>query len=119
YRYYAKNGPDYLRNETIDDAQGGSAYIQSEPYGVLLGIMPWNFPYYQVARFAAPNLMIGNTVLLKHAGICPESAATMEQIFLDAGFPEGAYQYLCLHRSGRRDYYPPPGGHGGFADRFG
>lgn len=91
YRYYAKNGPDYLRNETIDDAQGGSAYIQSEPYGVLLGIMPWNFPYYQVARFAAPNLMIGNTVLLKHAGICPESAATMEQIFLDAGFPEGAY----------------------------
>src|SRR5699024_11492540 len=87
----ARHGLDYRRYEPIGDAQGGSADIQSEPYGVLLGIMPWNFPYYQVARFAAPNLMIGNTVLLKHAGICPESAATKEQIFLDAGFPERAY----------------------------
>jgi succinate-semialdehyde dehydrogenase/glutarate-semialdehyde dehydrogenase len=58
---------------------------------VLLGIMPWNFPYYQVARFAGPNLIIGNTILLKHAPQCPESAAAIEQIFLDAGFPAGAY----------------------------
>lgn len=91
YRYYAKNGPAYLADEPIEDTKNGTAYIQSEPYGVLLGIMPWNFPYYQVARFAAPNLMIGNTVLLKHAGICPESAQAMEQIFHDAGFPTGAY----------------------------
>ncbi|GAA2045451.1 NAD-dependent succinate-semialdehyde dehydrogenase [Yaniella flava] len=94
YRYYAKNGPTYLENEPIEDVQSGWAYIQNEPYGVLLGIMPWNFPYYQVARFAAPNLMIGNTVLLKHAGICPESVAAMEDIFREAGFPEGAFTKL-------------------------
>ncbi|NWN87361.1 MAG: NAD-dependent succinate-semialdehyde dehydrogenase [Micrococcaceae bacterium] len=94
YRYYAKNGPTYLENEPIEDVQSGWAYIQNEPYGVLLGIMPWNFPYYQVARFAAPNLMIGNTVLLKHAGICPESVAAMEDIFREAGFLEGAFTKL-------------------------
>ena len=59
--------------------------------GVLLGIMPWNFPYYQVARFAGPNLIIGNTILLKHAPQCPESAEALQEIFLDAGFPAGAY----------------------------
>ena len=91
YRYYADNGPTYLQDEPVEDAKSGSAYVQNEPYGVLLGIMPWNFPYYQVARFAAPNLMIGNTVLLKHAQICPESAQVMEDIFHEAGFPTGAY----------------------------
>ena len=60
--------------------------------GALLGIMPWNFPYYQVARFAGPNLLIGNTIVLKHAPQCPESAAAIQQIFDDAGFPEGAYE---------------------------
>ena len=65
--------------------------IHKDPVGALLGIMPWNFPYYQVARFAAPNLMIGNTIVLKHAPQCPESAAAMEQIFLDAGLLDGAY----------------------------
>ncbi len=59
--------------------------------GVLLGIMPWNYPYYQVARFAGPNLVIGNTILLKHAPQCPESAAAMEEIFQQAGFPADAY----------------------------
>lgn len=91
YRYYAKNGPTYLENEPVEDVKSGSAYVENEPYGVLLGIMPWNFPYYQVARFAAPNVMIGNTVLLKHAQICPESAQAMEDIFREAGFPAGAY----------------------------
>jgi succinate-semialdehyde dehydrogenase/glutarate-semialdehyde dehydrogenase len=56
--------------------------------------MPWNFPYYQVARFAGPNLVIGNTILLKHAPQCPESAEAMQQMFDDAGFPEGAYQNI-------------------------
>ena len=69
----------------------GSAVIRRSSLGVLLGVMPWNFPYYQVARFAGPNLIIGNTILLKHAEQCPESAAAIEQIFLDAGFPAGAY----------------------------
>jgi succinate-semialdehyde dehydrogenase/glutarate-semialdehyde dehydrogenase len=67
------------------------AFVRRSPFGVLLGIMPWNYPYYQVARFAGPNLVIGNTILLKHAPQCPESAEAMEQIFHDAGFPAGAY----------------------------
>lgn len=91
YRYYAKSGPRYLEDEPIDVMSGGSAVIRKEGLGVLLGIMPWNFPYYQVARFVAPNLMNGNTILLKHAPQCPESALAIEQIFKDAGAPEGAY----------------------------
>jgi succinate-semialdehyde dehydrogenase / glutarate-semialdehyde dehydrogenase len=58
---------------------------------VLLGIMPWNFPYYQVARFGGPNLIIGNTILLKHAPQCPESAEALQELYLEAGFPDGAY----------------------------
>ena len=65
--------------------------MRKTPVGALLGIMPWNYPYYQVARFAAPNLMIGNTIILKHAPQCPESALAMEQIFRDAGLPDDAY----------------------------
>ena len=91
YRYYAEHGVEYLADEEVAVASGGRAVVRNEPYGVLLGIMPWNFPYYQVARFAAPNLMVGNTILLKHAPQCPESAAAMEQLFRDAGLPEGAY----------------------------
>jgi succinate-semialdehyde dehydrogenase/glutarate-semialdehyde dehydrogenase len=68
--------------------------VRKAPIGVLLGIMPWNFPYYQVARFAAPNLALGNTILLKHAPQCPESSAAIEQMYADAGFPAGAYVNL-------------------------
>src|SRR5699024_1587671 len=57
----------------------------------LFGVMPWNFPFYQVARFAAPNLMLGNTIVLKHAEICPRSALPIQQILIDAGLPQGAY----------------------------
>src|SRR5699024_12833822 len=78
YRYYAKNGPTYLENEPVEDTKSGSAYVQNEPYGVLLGIMPWNFPDYQVARFAAPNLMIGSTVFLITTPLCPKSDRLME-----------------------------------------
>jgi succinate-semialdehyde dehydrogenase/glutarate-semialdehyde dehydrogenase len=74
----------------------GTAVIRRSSLGPLLGIMPWNFPYYQVARFAAPNLLVGNTVLLKHAVQCPESAAAIEKIHLDAGFPEGAYVNILV-----------------------
>jgi len=91
FNYYADNGAEFLADQEITDAPDGRAFMQSEPVGVLLGIMPWNFPYYQVARFAAPNLMIGNTIMLKHASQCPESAAAIEQIFHDAGFPDNAY----------------------------
>ena len=92
YGYYAENGPELLKDEPIKLLAGeGSAIIRRSPYGVLLGIMPWNFPTYQVARFAGPNLVIGNTVLLKHAPQCPETAEALQQLYLDAGFPEGAY----------------------------
>ena len=68
--------------------------MRRSAYGVLLGIMPWNYPYYQVARFAGPNHIIGNTVLLKHAPQCPESAEAIAQIFKDAGYPAGAYENI-------------------------
>ncbi|HKH08536.1 MAG TPA: NAD-dependent succinate-semialdehyde dehydrogenase [Agromyces sp.] len=92
YEYYADHSADFLKDEPVRLLAGeGEALIRRSSLGVLLGIMPWNFPYYQVARFAGPNLIIGNTVLLKHAEQCPESAAAIERIFLDAGFPVGAY----------------------------
>jgi succinate-semialdehyde dehydrogenase/glutarate-semialdehyde dehydrogenase len=92
YEYYADHSPGFLKDEPIELLAGeGTAVIRRSSLGVLLGVMPWNFPYYQVARFAGPNLIIGNTILLKHAGQCPESAAAMEQAFRDAGFPAGAY----------------------------
>jgi succinate-semialdehyde dehydrogenase / glutarate-semialdehyde dehydrogenase len=92
YEYYADNAPKLLADTPIDLLDGeGSAFIRRSPYGLLLGIMPWNFPYYQVARFAGPNLCIGNTILLKHAPQCPESAEAMEQLFHEAGFPADAY----------------------------
>jgi succinate-semialdehyde dehydrogenase / glutarate-semialdehyde dehydrogenase len=92
YGYYADNAVDLMKDEPITLLAGeGSALIRRSSLGVLLGIMPWNFPYYQVARFAGPNLIIGNTILLKHAPQCPESAAAIEQIYHDAGFPAGAY----------------------------
>ncbi len=92
YEFYADNAEKFLADEPIDLLDGeGSALIRRSPVGVLLGIMPWNYPYYQVARFAGPNLVLGNTIVLKHAPQCPESAAALQQIFLDAGYPEGAY----------------------------
>ncbi|MCV7192549.1 NAD-dependent succinate-semialdehyde dehydrogenase [Mycolicibacterium brumae] len=92
YRYYADNAEAFLADEQIDLLDGGgSAVIKRGPLGVLLGIMPWNYPYYQVARFAGPNLAVGNTILLKHAPQCPESAELLQLIFNEAGFPQGAY----------------------------
>ena len=91
YRYYAQQGPALLADTPLSPRAGGQAVIRKEPIGPLLGIMPWNYPYYQVARFAAPNLMAGNTIILKHAPQDPESALAMEQIFRDAGLPPDAY----------------------------
>jgi succinate-semialdehyde dehydrogenase / glutarate-semialdehyde dehydrogenase len=93
YEFYADNAEALMADEPIELVEGseGSAVIRRSSLGVLLGIMPWNFPYYQVARFAGPNLIIGNTVLLKHAPQCPQSAEAMAQMFRDAGFPDGAY----------------------------
>ncbi len=92
YRYYADNANEFLKDEPINIiSDTGSAFMRTSPLGVLIGIMPWNFPYYQVARFAGPNVVIGNTIILKHASQCPESAAAIQQMFHDAGAPDGVY----------------------------
>jgi len=92
YEYYADHAESFLADEPITLLEGeGHAVVRRRPLGVLLGIMPWNYPSYQVARFAGPNLAAGNTIVLKHAPQCPESAAALQQLFLDAGLPEGAY----------------------------
>ena len=93
YGFYADNAEQLMADEPIKLLAGdGSAVVRRSSFGVLLGIMPWNFPYYQVARFAGPNLVIGNTIVLKHAPQCPESAEAMQKLFAEAGFPEGAYE---------------------------
>lgn len=90
--YYAVHGPSLITDYEIPSTVPGKAFIQHLPVGTLLGVMPWNFPYYQVARFAAPNLLLGNTILLKHADICARSSLTMQEIFEQAGVPVGGYQ---------------------------
>lgn len=92
YEYYATKGPDFLVEEVLDIAGTGSALVRTEPIGPLLGIMPWNFPYYQVARFVAPNLLLGNTIVLKHAANCPQQALRIADIVLEAGASAGVYQ---------------------------
>lgn len=90
-QFYADNAAKHSADLPIENIDGGKAIVRRLPLGPLLGIMPWNYPYYQVARFAGPNLMNGNTVILKHAEICPKSSAAMEQVFIDAGVPEGVF----------------------------
>ncbi|HWD01564.1 MAG TPA: NAD-dependent succinate-semialdehyde dehydrogenase [Amycolatopsis sp.] len=90
FSYYAEHGPELIADEPLK-IRGGDAVIRKEPIGALLGVMPWNFPMYQVARFVAPNLVLGNTILLKHASICPRSAAAIERLLRDAGVPDDAY----------------------------
>jgi succinate-semialdehyde dehydrogenase/glutarate-semialdehyde dehydrogenase len=94
YEYYATKGPALIEDEDLKPARGGAATVRSAPIGALLGVMPWNYPYYQVARFVAPNLLLGNTILLKHASNCPQAALVQAEIFREAGLPEGAYANL-------------------------
>ncbi|MGH3247363.1 MAG: aldehyde dehydrogenase family protein, partial [Trebonia sp.] len=89
FGYYAENGPGLLADRPLPGHD--AARVEYLPVGPVLGVMPWNYPYYQVARFAAPNLLAGNTVILKHAENCPTSALAIAQIMKDAGVPEGAY----------------------------
>lgn len=91
FDYYADNAERFLADEQLDIVGGGEARVRTEPIGVLLGIMPWNYPYYQVARFAAPNLALGNTIVLKHARNCPRAALALERVLHDAGVPTDAY----------------------------
>ena len=95
YGFYADRAEELLADEPIELLAGeGTALVRKSPVGPLLGIMPWNFPYYQVARFAGPNLVVGNTILLKPAHQCPESAEAIQRMMTDAGFPDGAYQTI-------------------------
>jgi succinate-semialdehyde dehydrogenase/glutarate-semialdehyde dehydrogenase len=92
YGYYADHAEEFLADEPVHLLEGeGSAVVRKRPLGVILGIMPWNYPAYQVARFAGPNLAAGNAVVLKHAPQCPDSARILQEIFEGAGFPKGAY----------------------------
>lgn len=97
--YYADNGAKFLADKPLYPKYG-KAFIRNNPIGVLLGVEPWNFPFYQVARFAAPNIMIGNVVLVKHASIVPQCAIAIEDLFKEAGAPLGVYTNLLL--SGKR-----------------
>ncbi len=109
YGYYADNAEDFLADEPIDLLAGeGTALIRRTSVGPLLGIMPWNFPYYQVARFAGPNLVLGNTILLKPAHQCPESAEAIQAIFEDAGFPGGAYETILASNDQIADLIADP-----------
>jgi len=93
--YYAQNAEKFLAPRELNSVMG-DAHIECSPIGVLIGIQPWNYPYYQLARFAAPNLMSGNVILLKHAPGVPQCALAFERILTEAGLPAGAYTNLFL-----------------------
>ncbi len=95
--YYASNGARFLEPTTVEPMMGGGeALIETRPVGVLLAIEPWNYPFYQVVRVAGPNLVLGNTVVLKHAESVPQCAAAVAKLFADAGAPEGVFTNTYL-----------------------
>ena len=93
--YYARNGEEFLRTDTIE-SDAGKSYVAYYPLGVVLAVMPWNFPFWQVFRAAAPALMAGNAVVLKHAPNVPKCALAMEAVFRDSGLPEGVFANLMI-----------------------
>ena len=97
-RYYAEHGPAMLADEPVDAAavKASRAYVRWQPLGVVLAVMPWNFPMWQAMRFAAPALMAGNVGLLKHASNVPQTALWMEELFRRAGFPDDVFQTLLV-----------------------
>lgn len=101
FEYYARHAETLLAPEKLPlaDPAEGRAVLEHEPLGVLLAVEPWNFPYYQVARIIAPQLSAGNTIVLKHASIVPQSAAAFEKLMRDAGLPEGAFKNLYAAHS--------------------
>ena len=94
-RYYAEKAADFLADVSAT-TDGSTSFIRYQPLGVILAVMPWNFPFWQVFRFAAPALMAGNVGLLKHASNVPQCALVIEEIFQKAGFPEGIFQTLLI-----------------------
>lgn len=96
--YYADNGPAFLRDEVIE-TDAGKSFVCYQPIGTVLAVMPWNFPLWQVFRFAAPALVAGNTGILKHASNVPQCALAIEKIFKDAGFPANVFRTLMISAS--------------------
>ncbi|HLH32833.1 MAG TPA: NAD-dependent succinate-semialdehyde dehydrogenase [Terriglobia bacterium] len=101
-RYFAESAEQWLADVTVQTGSG-SSFIHYEPLGPVLAVMPWNFPFWQVFRFAAPALMAGNVGLLKHASNVPQCALGIEDIFRRAGFPDGVFQTLLIESSGVED----------------
>ena len=101
-RYYAEHGPAFVAPETLVDDESGVGRVRYDPLGVVLAVMPWNFPFWQVVRFAAPALAAGNVGLLKHASNVPQCALALDEVFREAGAPAGAFQALLVE-SGRVD----------------
>ncbi|HYZ72800.1 MAG TPA: aldehyde dehydrogenase family protein, partial [Chthoniobacterales bacterium] len=93
--YFADNAARFLQPQNMQ-IEGARAFVTFNPLGVVLALMPWNFPFWQVFRFAAPTLMAGNVAVLKHANNVPGSALAMESIFREAGFPEGVFRTLMI-----------------------
>ena len=97
-RFYAEQASEFLADEVIA-SDANQSYVAYHPLGIILAVMPWNFPFWQVFRFAAPALMAGNVAILKHASNVPQCALAIESIFAQAGFPEGAFQTLLIGSS--------------------
>ncbi|SUB82191.1 Succinate-semialdehyde dehydrogenase [NADP(+)] 1 [Pragia fontium] len=114
FEYYVKNAEELLKPEKLPvaDPAEGQAILVCDPLGVLLAIEPWNFPYYQIARILAPQLAVGNTLLLKHASNVPQSAAAFERVVLEAGLPEGLLQNLYATRNQVETIINDPSVHG-------
>ncbi|MFG0261414.1 MAG: aldehyde dehydrogenase family protein, partial [Novipirellula sp. JB048] len=93
--FYANGAERFLADQPME-VEGAEAYIQYAPLGVLMGVMPWNFPFYQVIRFATPNLMAGNVVMVKHASIVPQCADAIAELFSACGLPDGVYTNLFI-----------------------
>ena len=95
YEYYATNAEEFLKDKEVD-VKDGKAFVRNSPIGIILGVMPWNYPFNQVARMAAPNIMAGNVIAIKHASNVPQCAKAIEDLFLEAGATTGIYSNLFL-----------------------
>lgn len=93
--YYADHSEEFLKDEKLS-SDGQESYVSYQPLGVILAVMPWNFPYWQVIRFAAPNLTAGNTAVLKHSSNTPGCALALEKVFEEAGYPKNAFRSLII-----------------------